>query len=114
MTVSELVATACQHCGTHLTSVRDCKSKRAGLCSKCFKRLYDKAYRAEHKDRYKGYARRYYQDNRARLREKNTVQKRSWRDSLRPPCREYQRDYKRKIRFIEGYAWEALPKACSD
>ena len=111
--VSGLVAVGCQHCGVPLTPVRDCKSRRAGLCSRCFKRLYDKVYREQHKDLYKEYAQRYYQANRDKLREKNTVQKRAWRAANRQHYREYQRDYKRKVRSNVGYAWEDLPKACS-
>lgn len=112
--VRELSAESCQSCGALITSVRDCKSRRAGFCSKCYRRLYDKAYRDQHRGQYKAYQERYYQVNREKLREKNTVRKRAWRDANRLRYREYQRNYKRRIRNQEEYQWESLPVTCGD
>lgn len=108
-----LAPDVCRECGAPITTTRSCKSKRAGLCSKCFKRLYDRSYRTTHKDRYKEYAHKYYETNRDKLREKNTLQKRVWRSVNRTHYREYQRDYKRHIRNNGDYEWQELPTTCS-
>ena len=107
-----LQPTPCQECGTPITVRRTCKSKQAGLCSPCYKRLYDKVYRQAHKEHYNRYARRYYQANREKLRSKSTAQKRAWRAANQLHYREYQRDYKRRTRTNGSYPWEKLPNIC--
>ena len=109
-----LASEMCRECGAPITTTRSCKSKRAGLCSKCFKRLYDRSYRQTHKDRYKEYAHKYYESNREKLREKNTEQKRVWRAVNRTHYREYQRNYKRHIRNNGHYDWQELPTTCGN
>ena len=105
----------CRECGAEITTARNCKSRRAGLCRGCFRRSYDRAYRQSHRDRYRVYAQRYYKSHGQQLRRQNTERKKGWRDSHRAQYRDYQREYKRRIRgtSMDGEQQE-LPVSCTD
>ncbi|TAK31812.1 MAG: hypothetical protein EPO21_16320 [Chloroflexota bacterium] len=105
----------CKECGAEITTARNCKSKRAGLCRACFRRSYDREYRHTHRERYRLYAQRYYQTHGQQLRHQNTERKRGWRDTHRAEYRAYQREYKRRMRgtFVDGDQ-QGLPERCTD
>ena len=61
------------------------------------------------------YAQRYYSSHKEKLKDRNTRQKRDWRDTNRAHYRAYQRDYKRRVRLTSADVdWAHLPTTCSE